>query len=217
MVFLVVMYGCESWTIKKAERWRIDAFELWCWRRPLRVLWIARKSNQLILKEISSEYSLEGLMLKLKLQYFSQFFGKDPAAGKDWQQEEKGMAEDEMVGWHHWLYGHEFKQALGDGEGQESLACCMESKRVKHDWVTEQQIHSINSIFVSISISQSNPLSPSLVDIYQFNLYVCVFISALQIGSSIPCFLAYTISLSSLLRLDNPSPFIIIFIMHLFF
>ena len=70
MVFPVVMYGCESWTIKKAEHWRIDAFELWCWRRLLRVPWTARRSNQSILKEISPEYSLEGLMLKLKLEYF---------------------------------------------------------------------------------------------------------------------------------------------------
>ena len=69
MVFRVVMYGCESWTIKKAERQRIDAFKLWCWRRFLRVPWTARRSNQSILKEISPEYSLEGLMLKLKLQY----------------------------------------------------------------------------------------------------------------------------------------------------
>ena len=70
MVFLVVIYGCENWTIKKAEHWRIDAFELWGWRRLLRVPWTARRSNQSILKEISPEYSLEGLMLKLKLQYF---------------------------------------------------------------------------------------------------------------------------------------------------
>ena len=70
MVFSVVMYGCESWTIKKAEHWRIDAFELWCWRRFLRVSWTARRSNQSIIKEVSPEYSLEGLMLKLKLQYF---------------------------------------------------------------------------------------------------------------------------------------------------
>ena len=70
MVFPVVMYGCQSWTIKKAEQWRIDAFELWCWRRLLRVPWMARRSNQSVLKEISPEYSLEGLMLKLKLQYF---------------------------------------------------------------------------------------------------------------------------------------------------
>ena len=85
MDFLVVMYGCESWTIKKAEHHRI---ELWCWRRLLRVPWIARRSKQSILKEISPEYSLEGLMLKLKLQYFGQLMrridsGKDPDAGKD--------------------------------------------------------------------------------------------------------------------------------------
>ena len=76
MVFTVVTYGCESWTIKKAERWRIDAFELWCWRRLLRVPWTARRSNQSILKEISPEYSLEGLMLKLKLQYFGRLMGR---------------------------------------------------------------------------------------------------------------------------------------------
>ena len=86
MVFPVVMYGCESWTIKKAERRRIDAFELWCWRRLLRVPWTARRSNKSILKEINPEYSLEGLMLKLKFQYFGHLMpsiGKDPDAGKD--------------------------------------------------------------------------------------------------------------------------------------
>ena len=88
VVFPVVMYGYESWTIKKAERQRIDAFELWCWRRLLRVPWTPRRSNQLILKEINHEYSLEELMLQLKLQYFghlmqSQLTGKDPDAGKD--------------------------------------------------------------------------------------------------------------------------------------
>ena len=97
------MYECQSWTIKKAECRRIDAFELWCWRRLLRVPWTARRSN---LKEINPEYSLEGLMLKLKLQYLghlmqSQLIGKDPDAGKDRRWEEKGMTEDELVGWHH--------------------------------------------------------------------------------------------------------------------
>ena len=96
MVFPIIMYGCESWTIKKAEHRRIDALELWCWRRLLRVPKTARRSNQSILKEISPEYSLEGLMLKLKLQYFgypdakSWLAGKDPDAGKDWRWEEKG-------------------------------------------------------------------------------------------------------------------------------
>ena len=94
MVFPVVMYACESWTVKKTEHWRIDAFELWCWRRLLKVPWTARRFNQSILKEISPGYSLEGLMLKLKLQYFghlkSWLIWKDPDAGKDWRQEKKG-------------------------------------------------------------------------------------------------------------------------------
>ena len=107
MVFPIVMYGCESWTIKKAECRRIGAFELWCLRRLLRVPGTARRSNQSILKENSPEYSLEGLMLKLKLQYFGHLIWKNPDAGKDWRWEEKGTTEDEMVGWHHWLNGHE--------------------------------------------------------------------------------------------------------------
>ena len=82
MVFPVVMYGCESWTIKKAEHWRTDAFELWCWRRLLRVPWTARRSNQLILKEISTEYSLEGLMLKLKLQSFGHLMWRTDSLEK---------------------------------------------------------------------------------------------------------------------------------------
>ena len=104
MVFPVAMYGCESWTVKTAECQRIDASELWCWRRLLRVLWTARRSNQSILKEISPGISLEGMMLKLKLQYFGHIMrrvGKDSDAGRDWGQEEKGMTEDEMAGWHH--------------------------------------------------------------------------------------------------------------------
>ena len=119
MVFPVVMYGCESWIINKAEHWRIDVFELWCWRRLLRVPWTARRSNQSILKEISPGCSLEGLMLKLKLPILwppdakSWLIGKDPDPGKDWGQEEKGMTEDEMVGWHRRLNGREFEQILG--------------------------------------------------------------------------------------------------------
>ena len=104
MVFSVVMYGCESWTVKKAECWRIDAFELWCWRRLLRIPWTARMSNQSILKDISPGWSLEGLMLKLKLQYFGHLMWRvdsleETNAGRDWRQEEKGMTEDEIDGW----------------------------------------------------------------------------------------------------------------------
>ena len=94
----VVMYGCESWTIKKAECQRTDAFKLWCWRRLLRVPWTVRRSNFSIVNEISSEYSFEELVLKVKHQYFGQLtHWKDPDAGRDWRQEEKGMKEDEMV------------------------------------------------------------------------------------------------------------------------
>ena len=115
MVYPVVMYGCESWTVKKAERQRIDAFELWCWRRLLRVPWTARRSIQSILKEISPGISLEGLMLKLKLQYFRHLMRRVDSLEKTlmlggiWGQEEKGTAEDEMVGWDHRLSGHEFE------------------------------------------------------------------------------------------------------------
>ena len=130
MVFPVVMYGCESWTMKKAERQRIDAVELLCWRRLLRVPWTARRSNQSILKEISPGYSLEGMMLKLKLQYFGHlmrrvdWFGKDSDPGRDWGQEEKGTTEDEMAGWHHWLDGRESEWTPGVGDGQGGLASC---------------------------------------------------------------------------------------------
>ena len=138
MVFPVVMYGCESWTIKKAECQRIDAFELWCWRRLLRVPWTARRSNQSILKDISPEYSLEGLMLKLKPPIFwppdakNWLIWKDPDAGKDWRREEKGMTEDEMVG----LDGHEFEQAPGVGDRQGGLVCCSSQGR-KELYATE--------------------------------------------------------------------------------
>ena len=127
-VFPVVMYGCESWTIKKDEQQRTDAFELWCWRKLLRVPWTARRSNQSILKEINPKYSLEGLMLQLKLQYFGHRMQRTDSlkktdAGKDWRQEKKGTTEKEMTGWHHWLNGHEFEHVLGDGERQGSLPC----------------------------------------------------------------------------------------------
>ena len=123
---VVVMYGCESWTVKKAECQRIAAFELCCWRRLLRVPWTARRSNQSILKEISPEYSLEGLMLKL--QYFGHLLPRTDSLektlmlGKIEGKRRRGQ-EDEMVGWHHRLNGHEFEQALGVGDGQGGLAC----------------------------------------------------------------------------------------------
>ena len=129
MVFSVVMYGCESRTIRKAECQRIDAFELWCWRRLLRVPWTTRRPNQSILKEISPEYSLEGLMLKLKLQYFGHpmqitdslektlMLGKIEGGRRRGQQRMRwldGITND----------GHEFARALGVGCGQGSSSCC---------------------------------------------------------------------------------------------
>ena len=153
MVFPVVVYGCESWTVKKAERRRIDAFELWCWRRLFRVPWTARRSNQSILKEISPGYSLEGL-ISFRMDWCwssntlahnakSQLIRKDPDAGKDWRQEEKGT-KDKTVGWHHWLNGHEFEQAPADGEGQGSLLCCS-PRGCKESDMTEWLNNKMNS------------------------------------------------------------------------
>ena len=138
MVFLVVMYGCESLTIKKVECWRIDAFVLLCWKRLLRVPWTARRSIQSILKEISPEYSLEGLMLKLTLwppDVKNWHIWKDPDAGKDWRWEEKGMAEDKMVDGITDSMDMSLSK-LGVCDAQGGLACCS-PQRVRHDWVTE--------------------------------------------------------------------------------
>ena len=120
MVFPVVMYGCEHWTIKKAEYRKIDAFELWCWRRLLRVPLTARRSNQSMLKEISPEYSLEGRCWSWNSNTLATWceelthLERDPSfgvtdVGKDWRWEEKGMTEDEMFGWHLQFSGHEFE------------------------------------------------------------------------------------------------------------
>ena len=122
------MYECESWTIKKAACRRIDAFEVWCRRRFLRVPWTAGRSNQSVLKNVIPEYSMKGLMLKLQhsghLIGTADSIGKDGGPGKDWGQKEKRVTENEIVGWHHQLSGHEFEQTLRNSEGQGSLECC---------------------------------------------------------------------------------------------
>ena len=130
VVFPVVMYVCESWTVKKAECRRIDAFELRCWRRPLRVPWTSWRSNQSIPKEISPEYSLEGLMLKLKLQYFFRYLmqrtdtlEKTLMLGKI-EGRRRSYDRGQLVGWHQRPSGCEFEQTLGSSEGQGGLACC---------------------------------------------------------------------------------------------
>ena len=130
-------YGFSSshvwmWELDYKESWAPKnwCFELWCWRRLLRAPWTPRRSEQSILRDISPEFSLEGLILKLETPILwppdakNWVIGKDPDAGKDWRQEEKQLIEDEMVGWHHWLDGHEFEQAPGVGDEQGSLVCC---------------------------------------------------------------------------------------------
>ena len=127
MILLVVLYGCESWTIKKAEQWRNGVFELSCWRRLFKVPRTAR-TNQPILKEINPEYSWKDWCWSwssnpLAIWCEDLTHWKRPWCWKDWRQEEKGMTEDAMVGWHHWLKGHELEQTPEGGKGQGSLAC----------------------------------------------------------------------------------------------
>ena len=139
MFFPVVMCGCERWTIKKAEIRRIDSFDQGCWRRLLRVPWTASRSNQLILKEISPEYSLEGLMLKLKLQYFDYLMWRtDPLEkilmlGKIEGRRRRGWQRMKWLDGIAWLNGHEFEQTQGDSEGQESLVGCSPQGRKESD------------------------------------------------------------------------------------
>ena len=148
MVFPVVMYGCESWTVKKAKCRRIDSFELWCWRRLLRVPWTERRSNQSILKKISPEFSLQRLMLKAETQILwppdekNRLIWKNPDAGKDWRQEEKGMTEDDR-GWDGWMASlTQWRWVwVNSGSwwwtGKPGVLQSMGLERVGHDWATE--------------------------------------------------------------------------------
>ena len=147
MIFPVVMYGCEIWTIKKAEHQRTDAFELWCWRKTLEspldskeIQPVNPKGDQPWIFIGRTDAKAEAPILwppDLK----SWLIGKNPDAGKDWRPEKKGMTEDEMVGWYHWLNGLEFEQTLGDNGWQRNLVFCspLGSQRVRYNWVTEQQ------------------------------------------------------------------------------
>ena len=181
MVFLLVMDWSKSWTKKKTEPWRIDAFELWCWRRLLRAPGTARRSNQPILKEISPEYSLEGHAeaedpILWPPDVKSWIIRKDPEAGKDWRQEEKRTTDDEMVGWHHRLNGHEFEQAPGVGDGQGSLACC--SPWVHKELDTTEQLNWITLLYSRDKHSIVHQLSVQLS-----HIYLCFCVCACWVAS----------------------------------
>ena len=158
------MYGCENWTIKTAEHQRIDAFKLWCWRRLLkRVPWTARVSNQLIQRKSTlnihwKDWCWSWSSNTLATWCEQLLIGKDPYAGKDWRQEEKGTTEGEMVGWHHWLDGHVFEQTSGVGDGQGSLACC--SPWGRKESVTTEWLNSlVPELFLSHIAWQTTPNS----------------------------------------------------------
>ena len=163
MIFPVVTCRFESWTIKKAEGQRIDAFELWCWRRLLRVPWTAR-SDQSILKEVSPKYSLEGLMLKLKPQSFVYLMqradsAKNPDAGKDWGQEEERATEDETVGWHHltqltWVRANFRKwRSMGKLDVLQSMVL----QRIEHVWVNNNNKNILWSVQIVHQTSEQRP------------------------------------------------------------
>ena len=131
MVFPVVMYGCETWTVKKAEHRRIDAFELWCWRRLSKIPWIVTKEIQPVHSKGDQSCVFIGRTdaeaetpILWPPHAKSWLFGKDPDAGRGWGQDEKGTTEDEMAGWHHQLDGHEFDWTPGVGDRQGGLVCC---------------------------------------------------------------------------------------------
>ena len=146
MVFPVVMYGCESWTTKKAECWRIDAFELWCWRRLLRVRWDCKEIQPVHSKGDQSWVFFGRTDAKSETPVFwpphakSWLIGKDSDALRDWGQKEKGTTEDEMARWHHWLDGRESQWTPGVGDGRGGLACCDSWGRKESD-TTERLCH----------------------------------------------------------------------------
>ena len=158
MVFPVVMYGCESWTVKKAEHGRINAFELWCWRRLLRVTWTARRSNQSILKDrvfIGRTDAEAETPILWPPDVQSWLIWKDPDAGKDCGQEEKGTREDEMVGWHHRFSGHGFGWTPGVGDGQGGLACCSSWGRKELDMTEWTELNWIRTCLVAQTVKVS--------------------------------------------------------------
>ena len=167
IVFPVVMYWCESWTVKKAERRRIDTSELWCWKRLLRVPWTARRFNQSVLKEISPGISLEGLMLNLKLQYFGYLMWRvDPLektdAGRDWGQEEKWTTEDEMASPTRWTWVWVNSRSWW-WTGRPGVLQFMGSQRVEYDWATALNSTELREVSC-IGEGNGNPLQCSCLE-----------------------------------------------------
>ena len=161
MVFLVVMCGCESWTIKKAECWRIDAFELWCWRRLLRVPWTARRSNQSILKKSVlnihwKDWCWSWISNTLATWCEGQTHWKRPWCWERLTVWGEGETDNELVGWHYRLDGHEFEQALGVSDGQGSLACCSPCGHKELD-TTEQLNWTVCCVSVLGLLQQNAP------------------------------------------------------------
>ena len=171
MVFPVVKYGYESWTVKKAECWSIDAFELWCWRRLLRVPWTARRSNQSILKETSPGISLEGMMLKLKLQYFGHLMWRVDSLEKTLMLGEIGGRRRrgrQRMRWHHWLNGHESGWTPVAGDGQGGLVCCNSWCRKESD--TSEQLNWTECIFL---FHYTILFTVFLYNLFSFRVHTC--------------------------------------------
>ena len=174
MVFPVVMYGCESWTTKNAELWRIDAFELWCWRILLRVPWTERRSNQSILKEINSEHSLEGLMLKLKLQYFGHLMWKTDSLEKTLMLEKiEGRRRSGDRGWDGWMASTTQWTWVwvnsGVGDGQRGLVSCSSCDRKDQTWLATE----LNFGLCSVGLCGSIEKHPIYLSKYYWFTMLC--------------------------------------------
>ena len=168
MVFPVVMYGCESWTIKKAEHRRMDAFELWCWRRLLRVPWTTRRSNQSILKEIIPEYSMEGLVLKVKLQIFGRLMWRTDSLEKTlmgcWERLKSGRERDDR-GWNGWMGSPTqwtWVWAISGSWWWTGRAGLLQLQRVRYNWVTELNWSHLDNVAYQITLYQFRHRSISL-------------------------------------------------------
>ena len=162
------MYRCECWTIKKAEHWKIDAFKLWCWWRLLESLDckeinpVDPKGNQpwIFIGRTDAETPIFW-----PPDVRSWFIGKDPDAGKDWGQEEKRATENELVGWHHWLNGHDFEQTLGDSEGQRSLVWCSPWGHKELDTTEQMNTNNVRFLLLSTKLSEVSALALYLIDL----------------------------------------------------